>query len=85
VSDPERQRRFIQEAQAASALNHPNIVTVHEITAENGTFCIVMEYVPGKPLDEMIPRYGSGHFCRSGFRSPMPCRVRIQRESFTAT
>ena len=38
VSDPERQRPFIQEAQAASALNHPNIVTVHEITAENGTF-----------------------------------------------
>src|SRR5688572_8188772 len=56
VSDAERQRRFIQEAKAASALNHPNIITVHEIVEDGGANCIVMEYVDGKSLDQLIPR-----------------------------
>ena len=58
VDDAERRRRFVQEAKAASALNHPNIVTVHDIdTAEDVTF-IAMEYVAGKPLDEVLRRKG---------------------------
>src|SRR5262245_49644644 len=58
VADEGRRRRFVQEAQAASALNHPHIITIHEIdTAETHDF-IVMEYVRGKSLDALIPRQG---------------------------
>jgi serine/threonine protein kinase len=58
VADPERKRRFVQEAKAASALNHPNIITIHDITQQSGIDFIVMEFVPGKTLDELIPRKG---------------------------
>jgi serine/threonine protein kinase len=58
VSDPTRKARFIQEAKAASALNHTNIVTVHDIGSDAGTDFIAMEYVAGKTLDELIPRKG---------------------------
>ncbi|MBI1791298.1 MAG: serine/threonine-protein kinase [Acidobacteria bacterium] len=58
VADPERKRRFVQEAKAASALNHPNIITVHDIACENGVDFMVMEYLAGKPLDQAIPRRG---------------------------
>jgi serine/threonine protein kinase/Tol biopolymer transport system component len=58
VADPERKRRFVQEAKAASALNHPNIITIHDIASENGIHFIVMEYVQGKTLDALIPRKG---------------------------
>jgi len=58
VSDPERKRRFIQEARAASALNHPHIVTIHEINAVDGIDFIVMELVEGKTLHELIPEGG---------------------------
>ena len=56
VSDPERKRRFVQEARAASALNHPNIITLYDIGSESGIDFIVMEYVAGKTLDQRIPR-----------------------------
>ncbi len=58
ASDPERRKRFLQEAQAASALNHPNIITIYDIVSEGDTQCMVMEYVAGKTLREMIPAGG---------------------------
>jgi len=54
VADPERKRRFVQEAKAASALNHPNIVTIHDNdTADSVTFT-AMEFVKGRTLDRLI-------------------------------
>jgi len=58
LTDEGRRRRFVQEAQAASALNHPHIVTIHEIEAAEGRDFMVMEYVPGQSLDALIPRQG---------------------------
>jgi serine/threonine protein kinase/Tol biopolymer transport system component len=58
AADPERRRRFAQEARAASALSHPNIVTIYDIDNADGVYFIVMEYVAGKPLDRVIGRKG---------------------------
>ena len=54
----DRKRRFLQEAQAASSLNHPNIVTIHDVDSANGVDFIVMEYVDGTPLNHLIGRAG---------------------------
>jgi serine/threonine protein kinase len=54
VINPERKRRFVQEARAASALNHPNILHVYDIGTQEGVDYIVMEYVEGQTLDEVI-------------------------------
>ena len=54
----ELKRRFLHEAKAASALNHPNIVTVHGIAQAQGSDFLIMEYVPGKTLDQLIQRKG---------------------------
>ena len=56
VSDSVRTRRFIQEAKAASALNHPGIITVHDVAEAEGVHFIAMEFVPGKTLEELIGR-----------------------------
>ncbi|MDP9172165.1 MAG: tetratricopeptide repeat-containing serine/threonine-protein kinase [Acidobacteriota bacterium] len=54
--DHDRRLRFLQEARAASALNHPNIVVIHDINEINGIHFIVMEYVTGEPLDRLLDR-----------------------------
>jgi eukaryotic-like serine/threonine-protein kinase len=52
----ERRRRFTQEAKAASALNHPGIVTIYDIAHDDGVDFIAMELVEGKTLAQMIGR-----------------------------
>ncbi len=58
VADAERKRRFVHEAKSASALNHPNIITIYDIASDNGIDFIAMEYVPGKALNQLISRKG---------------------------
>jgi len=58
VADPVRKARFVQEAKAASALNHPNIVVVHDISSDGGVDFIAMECVAGRTLDQLIGRKG---------------------------
>lgn len=53
-ADPERKLRLVHEAKTASALNHPNIVTIYDIDTADGVDFIAMEYVTGKSLDQLI-------------------------------
>ncbi|HTB11159.1 MAG TPA: serine/threonine-protein kinase [Bryobacteraceae bacterium] len=70
AGDPERRRRFIQEAQAASGLNHPNIITVHDIVNEPEGDYMVMEFVSGKTLVDLIPK--------GGLRPPQALKYGVQ-------
>src|SRR5215470_960290 len=54
--DIDRVRRFIQEAKAASSLNHPNIITVHEIGEADGLQFIATEFIDGETLRQLIQR-----------------------------
>jgi eukaryotic-like serine/threonine-protein kinase len=54
LSDPDCIARFKREAQAAAQLNHPNIVTIHEVSEHNGRPYIVMEYLGGQSLRDIV-------------------------------
>ena len=54
--DPERLSRFLHEARAASALNHPNILTIHEVGDHDGSRFLVSEFVDGETLRQRVAR-----------------------------
>ena len=54
AADAERLKRFEKEARSASALNHPNLVTIHDIGSSNGVEFIAMELVEGRTLREIL-------------------------------
>jgi serine/threonine protein kinase/tetratricopeptide (TPR) repeat protein len=78
IHDEERER-FTLEAQAASALNHPNISTIYEIDEANGETFIVMEYIPGVTLREWIRRKPeeTGGYRKLGVRESVDLAIQI--------
>jgi eukaryotic-like serine/threonine-protein kinase len=54
ASDPDRLRRFEQEARSASALNHPNIIFIYDVVCEGANSYIAMEFVDGKTLRDLL-------------------------------
>jgi serine/threonine protein kinase/Flp pilus assembly protein TadD len=58
MANPRRRHRFAREAKAASALNHPNIVTIYEIETVDSVDYIAMEYIRGETLRELVPSAG---------------------------
>ena len=56
AADPDRIERFEREARAASALNHPNIVTIYDVGVEGGMSYIAMEWVDGSALRDLVAR-----------------------------
>ena len=58
VKDPEAQKRFLNEARAIAALNHPNIVHAYSVDKEGDRYYIVMEYVDGQDLEKIVMKEG---------------------------
>jgi len=87
TSDPDRLRRFEQEARAAGQINHPNIMAVYDVGSYEGTPYIVSEYIEGETLRGAL---SDGPFRRRGrwrwvSRSPRVSPPRTPRASSTGT
>jgi serine/threonine protein kinase len=74
LANPDAVRRFRHEARAASSLNHPGIVTIHDIGELDGQFFIVMELVEGATLRQLLGRGLVGRASHPARDRPRPCR-----------
>ena len=88
ASDEQFVERFRREATHAAGLSHQNIVSIFDRGEANGSYFIVMEYVEGRTLKELIVSRGPAR-CRWRFRTPAkyspPCATRTVTGSSTAT
>jgi len=75
AADPTSKRRFLREAQMASILNHPNIATIYEIGELSGIPYIVMEYVEGRTLTDLLSADG---------RQPIATVIEVGRQMASA-
>ena len=88
VSNEEAKKRFIREAKAAAALDHPNICTLYEIDEAGGRTFMAMAYLEGRTLEQkgsVKVRCGSKTPSTSARKSRRACRRRTARASITAT
>jgi serine/threonine protein kinase len=65
AGDEGTRERFFREARAAAALDHPNIVRVHDMASSGGVHYIVMEYVEGQDLQSVLNKYGAMPYSRA--------------------
>ncbi len=71
AAHPDRMRRFVQEAKSASALNHPNIITIYEIDQTDSGHFIATEFIDGETLRQRLTRArmtmgrAAGRHCKS--------------------
>ncbi len=65
LSDPSNLERFYREARAVAALDHPNIVRAHDIDKSDNLHFLVMEYVDGASMQEIVARFGKVDYVRA--------------------
>ena len=78
AADAEATARLRREARTIAQLNHPNIATIHSIEEADGRLFIVMEFIDGEPLGDLI-------YVESGAMSPTRSPMRTRKASSTAT
>src|ERR1041385_1895715 len=69
VGDPQFRKMFLDEARLAARLNHPNVVQTNEVFEDDGVPVIVMEYLEGQPLSQVLMR------ARDAKRLPLPIHL----------